>query len=99
MKYPHLGDSSTAILYLAVKATVRPTGTEEEFGEPVTSTQHVFVPRGASEIEMNVYQVRGGLLAGCQGVHTVSCFPAVSSRRSPAGACGGCGGGKFGGCG
>ncbi|KAM6207430.1 coiled-coil domain-containing protein 162-like [Sarcoramphus papa] len=48
----------TDILYPAMKAIVRQTGTEEEFGEPVTSTQHVLPPRGASEIEMKVYQLQ-----------------------------------------
>ncbi|NXU23819.1 CC162 protein, partial [Thalassarche chlororhynchos] len=46
------------ILYPAMKAIVRQTGTEEEFGEPVTSTQHVLPPRGASEIETKVYQLQ-----------------------------------------
>ncbi|XP_009324699.1 PREDICTED: coiled-coil domain-containing protein 162-like [Pygoscelis adeliae] len=46
------------ILYPAMKAIVRQTGTEEGFGEPVTSTQHVLPPRGASEIEMKVYQLQ-----------------------------------------
>lgn len=72
MKHPCLGDSSADILYPAVKAIVRQTGTEEGFGEPVTSTQHVLPPRGASEIETKVYQVRGGLLVGCcEGPHSV----------------------------
>ncbi|KFQ95636.1 Coiled-coil domain-containing protein 162, partial [Nipponia nippon] len=44
------------ILYPAMKAIVRQTGTEEELGEPVTSTQHVLPPRGASEMEMKVYR-------------------------------------------
>ncbi|GAB0186452.1 hypothetical protein GRJ2_001110500 [Grus japonensis] len=47
----------TDILCPAMRAIVRRIGTEEEFGEPVTSTQHVLPPRGASEIEMKVYQV------------------------------------------
>ncbi|NXS48497.1 CC162 protein, partial [Balaeniceps rex] len=47
-----------AILYPAMKAIVRQTGTEEEFGEPITSTQHIRPPRGASEIEMKVYQLQ-----------------------------------------
>lgn len=67
VKYPCLGDSSTDILYPAMKATVRQTGTEEEFGEPVTSTQHVLAPRGALKIEMKVCQVRGGLSVGRSG--------------------------------
>ncbi|XP_009287481.1 PREDICTED: coiled-coil domain-containing protein 162 [Aptenodytes forsteri] len=46
------------ILYPAMKAIVRQTGTEEGFGEPVTSTQHILPPRGASEIEMKVYQLQ-----------------------------------------
>ncbi|NXC73890.1 CC162 protein, partial [Anhinga anhinga] len=46
------------ILYPAMKAIVRQTGTEEEFGEPVTSIQHILPPRGASEIEMKVYQLQ-----------------------------------------
>ncbi|KAK1190270.1 CC162 protein, partial [Pygoscelis papua] len=46
------------ILYPAMKAIVRQTGTEEGLGEPVTSTQHVLPPRGASEIEMKVYQLQ-----------------------------------------
>ncbi|KAK4824336.1 hypothetical protein QYF61_013671 [Mycteria americana] len=46
-----------AILYPAVKAIVRQVGTEEEFAEPVTSTQRRVPPRGASEIEMKVYQL------------------------------------------
>ncbi|XP_076189494.1 coiled-coil domain-containing protein 162-like isoform X3 [Aptenodytes patagonicus] len=41
-----------------MKAIVRQTGTEEGFGEPVTSTQHILPPRGASEIEMKVYQLQ-----------------------------------------
>ncbi|XP_075001751.1 coiled-coil domain-containing protein 162-like [Calonectris borealis] len=49
---------STDILYPAMKATVRQTGTEEEFGEPVTSTQHVLAPRGASKIEMEACQLQ-----------------------------------------
>ncbi|XP_050749918.1 coiled-coil domain-containing protein 162-like [Gymnogyps californianus] len=48
----------TDILYPAMKAIVRQTGTEEEFGKPVTSTQHVLPPRGASEIKMKVYQLQ-----------------------------------------
>ncbi|KFQ57442.1 Coiled-coil domain-containing protein 162, partial [Pelecanus crispus] len=47
---------SAAILYPAMKAIVRQTGTEEKFGEPVTSTQHILPPREASEMEMKVYQ-------------------------------------------
>ncbi|XP_075353274.1 coiled-coil domain-containing protein 162-like [Mycteria americana] len=47
-----------AILYPAVKAIVRQVGTEEEFAEPVTSTQRRVPPRGASEIEMKVYQLQ-----------------------------------------
>ncbi|XP_059687594.1 coiled-coil domain-containing protein 162-like [Gavia stellata] len=46
------------ILYPAMKAIVRQMGTEEEFGKPVTSTQHILPPRGASEIEMKVYQLQ-----------------------------------------
>ncbi|XP_054675028.1 uncharacterized protein LOC129203961 isoform X2 [Grus americana] len=48
----------TDILCPAMRAIVRRIGTEEEFGEPVTSTQHVLPPRGASEIEMKVYQLQ-----------------------------------------
>ncbi|NXC44706.1 CC162 protein, partial [Penelope pileata] len=48
----------TEILHPAMKAIARQMGTEEVFGEPVTSTQHVLPPRGASEIEMKVYQLR-----------------------------------------
>ncbi|XP_009461638.1 PREDICTED: coiled-coil domain-containing protein 162-like [Nipponia nippon] len=48
----------TDILYPAMKAIVRQTGTEEELGEPVTSTQHVLPPRGASEMEMKVYRLQ-----------------------------------------
>ncbi|NXL10949.1 CC162 protein, partial [Mesembrinibis cayennensis] len=48
----------TDILHPAMKAIVRQTGTEEEFGEPVTSTQRVLPPRGASEMEMKVYQLQ-----------------------------------------
>ncbi|XP_072713812.1 coiled-coil domain-containing protein 162-like [Ciconia boyciana] len=47
-----------AILYPAMKAIVRQTGTEEEFGEPVTSPQRRVPPRGPSEIEMKVYQLQ-----------------------------------------
>ncbi|PKU46039.1 hypothetical protein llap_3659 [Limosa lapponica baueri] len=43
----------------AVKAIVRQMGTEEEFGEAITSTQHMLPPRGASEIKMKVYQISG----------------------------------------
>ncbi|XP_042659263.1 coiled-coil domain-containing protein 162-like [Tyto alba] len=39
-----------------MKAIVRQMRTKEEFGEPVTSTQHVLLPRGAPEIKMKVYQ-------------------------------------------
>ncbi|XP_010079557.1 PREDICTED: LOW QUALITY PROTEIN: coiled-coil domain-containing protein 162-like [Pterocles gutturalis] len=46
-----------AILYPAMKAIVRQMGTEA-FGEPITSTQHILPPRGASEIEMKVYQLQ-----------------------------------------
>ncbi|KAM6365997.1 uncharacterized protein FN964_002404 [Alca torda] len=46
------------ILYPAMKAIVRQAGTEEEFGEPITSTQHILPPRGASEIEMKVHQLQ-----------------------------------------
>ncbi|NXX75937.1 CC162 protein, partial [Urocolius indicus] len=48
----------TDILYPAMKAIVRQTGTEEDFGEPVTSTQHTLAPRGASKIEMKVHQLQ-----------------------------------------
>ncbi|NXL33540.1 CC162 protein, partial [Glaucidium brasilianum] len=48
----------TDILYPAMKATVRQMGTKEEFGEPITSTQHILVPRGGSEIKMKVYQLQ-----------------------------------------
>ncbi|OXB67983.1 hypothetical protein ASZ78_006619, partial [Callipepla squamata] len=50
------------ILHPAMKAIARQTGIEEDFIEPVTSTQHVIPPRGVSEIDMKVYQVRGELL-------------------------------------
>ncbi|POI29020.1 hypothetical protein CIB84_007230, partial [Bambusicola thoracicus] len=50
------------ILRPAMKAVARQMGIEEDFREPVTSTQHVLPPRGVSEIEMKVYQVRGELL-------------------------------------
>ncbi|NXN38666.1 CC162 protein, partial [Rhinoptilus africanus] len=46
------------ILYPAMKAIVRQAGTEEEFGEPIMSTQRILPPRGASEIEMKVHQLR-----------------------------------------
>uniref|UniRef100_A0A8C8BHK6 Coiled-coil domain-containing protein 162 n=1 Tax=Otus sunia TaxID=257818 RepID=A0A8C8BHK6_9STRI len=46
------------ILYPAMKAIVRQMGTKEEFGEPVTSTQHILAPRGGSEIKMKVYQLQ-----------------------------------------
>lgn len=52
------------ILRPAMKAMARQMGIEEDFREPVTSTQHVLPPRGVSEIEMKVYQVRGELLMG-----------------------------------
>lgn len=64
LKYSCLGDSSTDILHPAMKAIARQVGTEEDFGGPVTSTQHILPPKGASEIEMKVYQVRGGSLMG-----------------------------------
>lgn len=63
-KYPCLGDSSTEILHPAMKAMARQMGIEEDFREPVTSTQHVLPPRGVSETEMKVYQVRGELIMG-----------------------------------
>lgn len=47
------------ILRPAMKAMARQMGIEEDFREPVTSTQQVLPPRGVSEIEMKVYQVRG----------------------------------------
>ncbi|XP_009892174.1 PREDICTED: coiled-coil domain-containing protein 162-like [Charadrius vociferus] len=46
------------ILYPAMKAIVGQMGTEEEFGEPLTSTQHILPTRGASEIEMKVCQLQ-----------------------------------------
>ncbi|NXT76678.1 CC162 protein, partial [Zapornia atra] len=46
------------ILCPAMRAIVRQRGTEERFGEPVTSTQHILPPRGASEVEMKVYQLQ-----------------------------------------
>ncbi|XP_074720687.1 coiled-coil domain-containing protein 162-like [Strix uralensis] len=46
------------ILYPAMKAIVRQMGTKEEFGEPVTSTQHILALRGASEIKMKAYQLQ-----------------------------------------
>ncbi|KFO13314.1 Coiled-coil domain-containing protein 162, partial [Balearica regulorum gibbericeps] len=46
----------TDILCPAMRAIVRRIDPEEEFVEPVTSTQHILPPRGASEIEMKVYQ-------------------------------------------
>lgn len=64
MKYACLGGSSTDILHPAMKAIARKMGTEEDFGGPVTSTQHILPSKGASEIEMKVYQVRGGSLMG-----------------------------------
>ncbi|NXL85400.1 CC162 protein, partial [Alectura lathami] len=48
----------TEILHPAMKAIAIQTGTEEDFEEPVTSTQHVLPPRGASETEIKVYQLR-----------------------------------------
>uniref|UniRef100_A0A8D0FDL1 Coiled-coil domain-containing protein 162 n=1 Tax=Strix occidentalis caurina TaxID=311401 RepID=A0A8D0FDL1_STROC len=48
----------TDILYPAMKAIVRQMGTKEESGEPVTSTQHILAPRGASEIKMKAYQLQ-----------------------------------------
>ncbi|OXB71129.1 UNVERIFIED_CONTAM: hypothetical protein H355_008316, partial [Colinus virginianus] len=50
------------ILHPAMKAIARQAGIEEDFREPVTSTQYVIPPRGVSEIDMKVYQVRGELL-------------------------------------
>lgn len=64
MKYPCLGDSSVDILYLAMQAIVRQKGTEEQFGEPISSTQQILPPRGVSETKMKVYQVRGRLFHG-----------------------------------
>ncbi|NXX54414.1 CC162 protein, partial [Scopus umbretta] len=46
-----------AILYPAMKAIARQTGTEN-FGEPITNTQHILPPRGASEIAMKVCQIQ-----------------------------------------
>ncbi|XP_065592090.1 coiled-coil domain-containing protein 162-like [Cyrtonyx montezumae] len=46
------------ILHPAMKAIARQIGTEEDFREPVTSTQHVIPPRGVSEIDMKVYQIQ-----------------------------------------
>uniref|UniRef100_A0A8B9BCL3 Coiled-coil domain containing 162 n=1 Tax=Anser brachyrhynchus TaxID=132585 RepID=A0A8B9BCL3_9AVES len=48
----------TDILHPAMKAIARQVGTEEDFGGPVTSTQRILPPKGASEIEMKVYQLR-----------------------------------------
>ncbi|XP_035420740.2 coiled-coil domain-containing protein 162-like [Cygnus atratus] len=48
----------TDILHPAMKAIARQVGTEEDFGGPVTSTQHILPPKGASEIEMKVYQLQ-----------------------------------------
>uniref|UniRef100_A0A8C3C2A6 Coiled-coil domain-containing protein 162 n=1 Tax=Cairina moschata TaxID=8855 RepID=A0A8C3C2A6_CAIMO len=48
----------TDILHPAMKAIAREMGTEENFGGPVTSTQHILPPKGASEIEMKVYQLQ-----------------------------------------
>uniref|UniRef100_A0A663LU82 Coiled-coil domain containing 162 n=1 Tax=Athene cunicularia TaxID=194338 RepID=A0A663LU82_ATHCN len=48
----------TDILYPAMKAIVRQMGTKEEFGEPITSTQHILAPRGGSEIQMKVYPLQ-----------------------------------------
>ncbi|XP_035179068.1 uncharacterized protein LOC118165223 isoform X3 [Oxyura jamaicensis] len=48
----------TDILYPAMKAIARQMGTEEHFGGPVTSTQHILLPKGASEIEIKVYQLQ-----------------------------------------
>lgn len=81
-----------------MKAIAGQTGTEEEFGEHITSTQHMLPPRGASEIEMKVCQVRGGQLVGIVGDHTASSFLAISDKLSPAEACGGCHGVKLGRC-
>ncbi|KAK2534824.1 hypothetical protein Q9233_004056 [Columba guinea] len=52
------------ILYLAMQAIVRQKGTEEQFGEPISSTQQILPPRGVSETKMKVYQVRGRLFHG-----------------------------------
>ncbi|XP_014820243.1 PREDICTED: uncharacterized protein LOC106901782 [Calidris pugnax] len=41
-----------------MKAVLRQMGTEEEFGEPIMSTQHILPPRGASEIKVKVYQLQ-----------------------------------------
>ncbi|NXK51292.1 CC162 protein, partial [Chauna torquata] len=46
------------ILHPAMKAIARQMGTEEDFGGPVTSTQHILPPRGASEVEMKVCQLQ-----------------------------------------
>ncbi|NXE51096.1 CC162 protein, partial [Casuarius casuarius] len=50
----------TDVLYPAIKALARQTGTEDLLGEPVASTQPILppAPRGASEIEMKVFQLR-----------------------------------------
>lgn len=42
----------------------RQMGIEEDIREPITSTQHVLPPRGVSETEMKMYQVRGELIVG-----------------------------------
>ncbi|NXI74361.1 CC162 protein, partial [Anseranas semipalmata] len=48
----------TDILHPAMKALARQMGTEEDFGRPVTSTQHILPPRGVSEMEMKVCQLQ-----------------------------------------
>uniref|UniRef100_A0A8C4K6U3 Coiled-coil domain-containing protein 162-like n=1 Tax=Dromaius novaehollandiae TaxID=8790 RepID=A0A8C4K6U3_DRONO len=48
----------TDVLYPAMKALARQTGTEDLLGEPAASTQHILPCRGASEIEMKVFQLQ-----------------------------------------
>uniref|UniRef100_A0A8C0IC00 CC162 protein n=1 Tax=Bubo bubo TaxID=30461 RepID=A0A8C0IC00_BUBBB len=57
------------ILYPAMKAIVRQMGTQEKFGEPITSTQHILALRGASEIKMKVYRLQK-LLESLE-IHTI----------------------------
>ncbi|KAK2533856.1 hypothetical protein Q9966_007544 [Columba livia] len=54
-----LREESMDILYLAMQVIVRQKGTEEQFGEPISSTQQILPPRGVSETKMKVYQIVG----------------------------------------
>lgn len=47
-----------------MEAVVRQMDTEEELGEPVTSTQRMLHPREATEMEMKVHQPREGEIKG-----------------------------------